>query len=111
MSDNTHGGLDSVGTLKKLSEIEKPKVQYALSQLSLESEVLKVTWLDIGSAEEKNEMLSSSFTSLRHKIFRTLDPRRYSMYFNRWSAYQMATRHEETTGIKYTWIIHARLDR
>jgi hypothetical protein len=51
-------------------------------------------YIDIGSTEEQLEMLavqeSAKATSLKlsmkHKIYRTLDPRRYSMYFNRWYA-------------------------
>jgi hypothetical protein len=54
--------------------------------------VLVTRYVDIGSIEEQLEMLavqeSSKVASLRlsmkHKIYRTLDPRRYSMYFNRW---------------------------
>lgn len=110
MSDNTHGGLDSVGKLHQIPMDVKPKVEYALSQLSSESSSLDVTWVDIGSKKEKDEMLASKFSSVRHKIFRTLDSRRYSMYFNRWSAYQMAVQREEKTGVKYQWVIHARLD-
>ena len=110
MSDNTHGGLSSIGTLHKVSIDQKPKVEYALSQLSAGSDTLNVAWVDIGSKEEKDDMLGSIFTSIRHKIFRTLDPRRYSMYFNRWAAYQMAVQREKTTGVQYKWIIHARYD-
>ena len=114
-SDNTHSGLDSVGVLKTNDdESLLPKIKYAISHLNPQDDngggITEIDWTDIGSEKEKNEMLNSPFTSRRHKIFRTLDPRRYSMYFNRWSAYQMAIKKEIELGFKYTWIVHSRLD-
>jgi hypothetical protein len=48
--------------------------------------------VDIGSSVERKEMLDveegykrvSPILAKKHKVFRELDPRRYSMYFNRW---------------------------
>jgi hypothetical protein len=64
--------------------------------------VLMTRYIDIGSTEEQLEMLavqeSAKATSLKlpmkHKIYRRLDSRRYSMYFNRWYASpEVADRH------------------
>ena len=112
-SDNTHGGLDSFGTLKQGDPTNMPKIEYAISQLNPQNGegmegVTEVDWTDIGSAKEREEMLKSDFNSQTHKVLRTLDPRRYSMYFNRWSAYQMALRKEISIGYQYTWIVHTR---
>jgi len=117
-SDNKHGGLDSVGILKKGDPSLRPKIEYAISRLNPQDRqagesglgVTEIDWTDIGSEKERSEMLSSPFSSQRHKVIRTLDPRRYSMYFNRWSAYQLAVRREAATGLQYTWVVHARLD-
>jgi len=32
------------------------------------------------------------------------------MYFNRWSAYNLALEYEKKIGVKYTWIVHCRFD-
>ena len=114
-SDNTHGGLDSFGTLKQGDPSNIPSIKYAIDQLNPQSGegtegVTMVDWTDIGSTKEREEMLNSPFNSQVHKVLRTLDPRRYSMYFNRWSAYQMVLKKEISNGYNYTWIVHARLD-
>merc|ERR1711871_1918106 len=113
-SDNTHGGLDSFGTLKQGDPSNIPSIKYAIDQLNPQSGegtegVTMVDWTDIGSTKEREEMLNSPFNSQVHKVLRTLDPRRYSMYFNRWSAYQMVLKKEISNGYNYTWIVHARL--
>ena len=64
---------------------------------------------DIGSETEKREQ-RTNFNSLDHQIFRDLDPRRYSMYFNRWSAYRLALEYEKKIGVEYTWMVHCRFD-
>ena len=112
-ADNIHYGFNSSGIFQESDGNLLPKIKYGLSRLNPQenkSGVTEIDWTDIGSDKEKNEMLNSPFTSRRHKIFRTLDPRRYSMYFNRWSAYQKAIKKESDLGFKYTWIVHARLD-
>ena len=114
-SDNTHEGLDSFGVLKRGDTSLLPKITAGLLRLNPQLDptgdaVVDIDWVDIGSAREKQDMLSSPFSSQRHKVLRALDPRRYSMYFNRWSAYQMALKREKETGQKYLWVVHARLD-
>ena len=113
-SDNTHGGLDSVGTLKPGDPKLIPAIEYAISRLNPQQEsgigITTIDWTDIGSEKERNEMLKSNFNNQRHKVFRALDPRRYSMYFNRWSAYQLVKARELALGVQYTWVVHTRLD-
>jgi hypothetical protein len=54
--------------------------------------VLNVQYVDIGSNEEMLEMIelenkarvTRQKLGAKHKIYRILDPRRYSMYFHRW---------------------------
>jgi len=114
LSDNTHGGLDSLGKLSHGDTNMKPTVKYAIlrlnPQINSTHSFTDIDWTDIGSQKEKNEMLTSKYNTTRHKIFRVLDPRRYSMYFNRWSVYKMALDRENELGKKYDWIVHARLD-
>jgi hypothetical protein len=117
-SDNMHDqkAFDAAGEYVPGNSSINQEIKHAISRLNPYTEegggggITQIDWTDIGSEKEKSDMLSSPFTSRRHKIFRTLDPRRYSMYFNRWSAYQLAVQRESQSGVRYTWIVHARLD-
>jgi hypothetical protein len=53
---------------------------------------------NIGSREESEQMDVFSKKSFWQRVYRLLDPRRYSMYFHRYMAYQMAVKEEEKTG-------------
>lgn len=111
-TDNRHEGLDAVGITSKGDPNDIPKIEKAVSRINPHSHVGGRTildWTDIGSEKEKSEMLLH-FPNQRHKVFRTLDPRRYSMHFNRWAAYNMATDLEGKNDFKYSWVIHSRLD-
>lgn len=68
---------------------------------------LVLEWTNVGSAEEK-EAIKKEFPSKRHTILSTLDRRRYSMYFNRYKAYQMAVAFERENEMKFDWVVHAR---
>jgi hypothetical protein len=63
----------------------------------------------IGGEDEKKAMLEYS-TDIRHRIYRELDSRRYSMYFSRFKAYDMMRKHEQILGQQYDWVVHARFD-
>ena len=123
LTDNIHAGLfDSAGLLLSKQVRDASLTSHAISRLNVHEEIggrTLVDWKDIGSEEEKKDMdrylenlsyLGNNLLQQRHKIFRALDPRRYSMYFNRWSAYMMAVAEEKRTGVKYSWIVHSRLD-
>ena len=47
-----------------------------------------------------------------HDVYRTFDPRRYSMHFARDRAYRFMRRHEKeaTGGRQYDWVVHVRMD-
>lgn len=68
-----------------------------------------MVWTNVGSTNEYEEM-AVRLPSPRHRIFRDLDPRRYSMHFNRWSAFQQAKDFERRHNISYSWFVHSRLD-
>ena len=108
-TDNTHEGFNATGRLTEGEKNVASRSKHALSRLLLTSNGRSfVEWVDIGSHKEKKEMLEQFPTSSRHKIFRTLDPRRYSMYFNRWMAYQMVLRQEKLDFLNYSWVVHGR---
>ena len=115
LSDNTHtqdghAVVDGKGVSIAADEKDLPLVKHALHRLSLAARgVLNATWVDVGSVAEQEEM-KTHFNSSRHRVFRELDPRRYSMYFGRWAAFQQAKRYEQEHGLRYTWFVHTRFD-
>ncbi len=78
-------------------------VKKALNYLNAIYEII-----DLGSEEDLS--LQHSFKGIRHKIFRSLDSRRYSMFVNRWASFDLMAKYEAKKGIKYDYVIHARLD-
>jgi hypothetical protein len=111
-SDNSHDGIrySAKGILIRSGSDQVPKILVAAHQLCANVTIARV---DIGSQTEKAEMdafISKSAASNSHKIYRDLDPRRYSMYFNRMSAYEMARSYELANYMQFDWVVHARLD-
>jgi hypothetical protein len=95
----------------------KPKVVAALNRLakvphgydhSLEVPVV-VSWGFVASQIERDDM-KREFNSSHHNVFRQLDPRRYSMYYNRQKSYHQAHAYEKENNMTFTWVVHARLD-
>lgn len=109
-SDNNHAGdqLDSKGIYSPGSYKIKNDVINTLKTIippSNSNSRLYVDYFDIGSEREKEEMIAHAKmhpnTEMKHKVYRDLDSRRYSMYYNRWKAYDMMLRHEQTIGRNY----------
>ena len=115
LSDNTHmlhgkAVVDGKGVSIAADERDLPLVRHALHRLQLAVRgVVNATWVDVGSVAEQEEM-RAKFNSSRHRVFRELDPRRYSMYFGRWSAFQQAKSYELEHGLRYAWFVHTRFD-
>lgn len=116
--DNVHsqGGnavKDSKGVFLKSDAKERPLIEEALHRLILlngrSRGSVDIRWVDIGSDEELEEM-TSSFPGRRHRLFRELDPRRYSMFFGRWSVFQQAFRSQYQYGFNCSYFIHTRFD-
>lgn len=114
IDDNTHDGqgLSAVGKKLTGSQETLDAAVKKIGRLAHDSEHGKLVYevVNIGSQEESNQMDALTNKSLKQKIYRDLDPRRYSMYFNRWAAYEMMLREERATNKKYLWVIHSRLD-
>ena len=107
-TDNILAGMNSSGiTVRSSVKSVRDEITRAISLLSERGSYV-LEWSDIGSEEEEKYL--SRFTSLRHKIFRTMDRRRYSMYGNRAAAFELALKHEERMNIQYTYVVHVRLD-
>jgi hypothetical protein len=112
-SDNNHVGISATGNLTLGSDELRRQIDDALRTLEptpAEGGKLHRVFMDIGSKEEAQEILDFGKDDLKHRVYRDLDPRRYSMYFNRWKAYELALKHEKVMGKNYTWIVFARLD-
>lgn len=123
LSDNKHQDenglpvLDGRGIPIPADEKEKPAIEFALSRLvdipnnafHTHSIPLVVTWSDIGTESDEKEM-ASNFPGIRHKMFRTFDRRRYSMYYNRYKAYEQIFQYEKEHQMQFTWVVHVRLD-
>jgi hypothetical protein len=113
VTDNTHvgAGVNARGRMVEVDAHKYDAALTALSRLAGKANNVEHVVVDIGSDSEKVEMHKhSSYNLTMHRIYRDLDPRRYDMYFNRWSAYQMALAYERKHNMNFTWVIHARLD-
>lgn len=113
INDNTHVGAEANGRLSLGDENLKSNIVNALEDLRPPKDSggqLFLQLYGIGSTEENEFMIKFGGSDFRQKMYRELDPRRYSMYFGRWAAYDMAMQQEKTSGLNYTWIVHARFD-
>ena len=118
-SDNIHQGADgraiknAHGHTLSLPPSRIRKIEHAVGRLVLDpasaGKELHVRWTSSTAEEEKAEM-RMYFDDFRHKIFRELDPRRYSMNFHRWMSYHMARQYETAHGIIFDWVVMARMD-
>jgi len=68
-----------------------------------------LSWGYVGSPLEREEM-EQEYNTMNHKVFRSLDARRYSMYYNRQKSYQQVAAYEKEHNMTFTWVVHARLD-
>jgi hypothetical protein len=112
ISDNKHdSNLAKWGKAVNGTQEQLEKALVAVRRLLDNSQgKLRYTVVDIGSAQEAADMDEYTTGSFRQRFYRDLDSRRYSMYFNRWKAYEMALKEEQTSGYTYRWVVHARLD-
>ena len=113
-SDNTHqtSKFDSRGTYLPANDGHMDAINNAVRSLGVDVEVVS-TVVNIASDEEKNQMSSfesSTGNATMLKIYRNLDPRRYSMYFNRFMAFKMAMMYESNHAFNFDWIVHVRPD-
>jgi hypothetical protein len=110
IADNTHIGA-RWGKAVNGSKEQLDKAMVAVGRLTNNPlGKLRYAIVDIGSPQEAADMDVYTKGSFRQRFYRDLDARRYSMYFNRWKAYEMALREEQAAGYTYRWVVHARLD-
>jgi hypothetical protein len=110
-SDNTHLGPDAKGVATFSDSTILNKLHIALRRLQPNrGGQLFHEEVNIASRKESVQMDRITSNSFWLDVYRNLDSRRFSMYFNRYMAYQMALKQQEETGIEYDWFVHARLD-
>lgn len=110
-SDNNHfGKRDSKGVYSEGTSAHKKSIIDTIKHIRPKKDVgtLYTKYFEIGSPAELEEMLDKE--TLRRKIYRHLDSRRYSMYFNRWKAYELMLNVEQEGSFNYDWVVHCRLD-
>jgi len=107
-NDNNHVGANSKGTLSIAPSDLRTVISSVIKVLSPSSQSvgrLFTEYFEIGTNEEIRSMIEYAkqhpTTEMKHKVYRELDLRRYSMYFNRWKAYDMALRQERLMGANY----------
>ena len=112
IADNNLNGLDAKGKLVKGDAARKNEAIAALKSLKHKSFEGRLIYelVDIGSMDESKQMDVWTSKSRKQNIYRKLDSRRYSMHFNRWTAYNMMLYMEKELGVRYDWVVHARLD-
>lgn len=115
LTDNRHEGTgaSSLGVHVTIDpNLVLKQSHKALGELTkLPNVAMFFNQIDIGSNEEKLEMYETTRENFKQRIYQDLDPRRYSMYFNRWKAYTMMVEKEQEARQPYTWVVHARLDQ
>jgi hypothetical protein len=110
--DNTHENSHQAdGTMLKGPADRLTKALDVVSRLKYADDVKLVTRVvEVGSEKEYAEMSEITDVYPIQRIYRYLDARRYSMWFNRWKAYELALAEESAGGFKYDWVVHGRLD-
>ena len=100
--DSVHGdGIGSKG--KKVAGVDQGALKAAMGALNpVRSEYFS-------PSTEQAEM-RELFPGRRHEVFRRLDPRRYSMWYNRYKAFLMATKYAAEQGFEYHWFAMVRFD-
>lgn len=110
-SDNTHVGPDAKGVATFADSTILSKMHVALRRLQPHrGGQLFHEEVNIASRKESVQMDRITSNSFWLDVYRNLDSRRFSMYFNRYMAYQMALKQQEESGFEYDWFVHARLD-
>jgi hypothetical protein len=104
LSDNTHVGMDAEGVVTEQlltwNDVDK-------AMLSLQPRAdgkIFADYINIGSEQEKDEMRHYTSKDLKHQVYHQLDSRRYSMFFNRWKAYELVLKQETLKNITYVSI-------
>ena len=120
ITDNTHVSAENtVVTDARGRQIPMTdaKLMATRNALKFFGDKASIDIVEIGSTQEQAGMLNFSHNNVLHKVYSTLDTRRYSMYLNRYYAYQMALKFEtehlfkgHEADNKFDWIVHARLD-
>lgn len=109
-NDNKHEGMEAKGIPLQGTPESKSKISAALTifEPSLKwgsTNKMIVEFFELGGQQEKQSMIDYAKqhpqTELKHKTYRELDARRYSMYFNRWKAYEMVLNYEKTSPRNY----------
>ena len=96
--DNVHGpnmGAEGVFVNQSGSTVEF--LQRALSHIS----PTQVVYFNL--TDDHTHMLREFGDENDHEVFRSFDPRRYSMYFHRCLVYRMATAYAKEHGFEYDW--------
>jgi len=107
VADNRAADKDPSGKLHLID------VDPFYTSLNWTTAVQHIERVDIGSAKEKEDMIqleNDSRQGVRHRMFRLLDPRRYSMYFNRWKNYDSLVKLEHKNGWRFDLVMHLRFD-
>jgi hypothetical protein len=110
--DNVHTGIDAAGVFVGSNDQARREIVAAIKDFQPNDPrcSLFAEYYEIGSKEELEVMVEYGKEDVRHKIYRELDSRRYSMFFGRWKAFEMMLKHEKDQSISYDWVVHARLD-
>ena len=67
----------------------------------------KVEYFSLTNQEEE---MAKNYPELIHQVFRTMDKRRYSMFYNRCQSYKLLQTYEEEHNMKFDWVVLIRLD-
>lgn len=108
VNDNKHIGMNAKGVPVLESKEYENKISNALKFFEpIQSSAAKmfIEYFNVSSPVERQEMIDYAklhpSTEKKHRLYRELDSRRYSMYFNRWKGYSMALRQEQQRGLQY----------
>jgi hypothetical protein len=109
--DNIHGSdIGANGVTVPISDVRIAELKEALKVLTPVSVQYVSPEEELLEYEKDYPAEPYPASGFYQSIFRKYDKRRYSMFFNRGKAYEMAMAHEQKEGFKYDYIANARLD-
>lgn len=100
-NDNIHVGVNSTGDLIIGDDEYRRKINISLNTLKSRNGDLIIHSYEIGSDLENYNIENYNRKDFYHKIYRQLDPRRYSMFYSRWASHEMMKQHELKLGKPY----------
>jgi hypothetical protein len=81
-----------------------------VSELNATLRILNPQTVEYFQLSTQEEEMQRNFPTMTHRVFRTMDQRRYSMFYHRCMAYRLAKEFEAKQSWRFDWVVLVRLD-